>query len=58
MYHTTPRKQESNKLLVSCDPTKCARGHQFMALLRRGGKVNPRKSRRTARQKFMKENRT
>ena len=43
------------KLTVKVDPTKIARGHEFMKMLRRGGKFNKRKSRRTEKQKMFKD---
>lgn len=43
------------KIKIQTNQAKVARGHDFMAQLRRGGKMIARKSRRTEKQKFRKE---
>lgn len=55
MHYTTPARSNGNKLTASVDPTKIARGHQFMAQLRRGGKFSVRNSHRTQKQRFHQE---
>ncbi len=55
MITLTPKKVETNNIIIKIDQTKVARGHSFVAAIRRGGKFVTRKSRRNAKQKFNKE---
>jgi len=55
MKNTTPPKKEDNFITIKGDATKIARGHAFMAQLRRGGKFGTRKSRRNEKQRLAKE---